>query len=154
MIVRVESDPPTIRPGMWLMDRDGKRWQWSEYDGYGVLTDGKGMFRLLYGSNRMWRRGEMADDIACGELTPEADAATVEVGTLPINTVIRWGDHCWQIVQKISNVTVATTHWIGVRMRPWPNTRAGVAESTTIHRTTPVTPLGVPVVEDAKECDK
>lgn len=140
MIIRLENErPPTIRPGMWLKDRDGKRWQWCAAGAAGVLTDGLGQILCLGGCERLWYLGELTDAIKRGDLTPEADSATVEVQTLPLNTVIQWGDHCWQIVHKT---------WSGVRMRPWPNLRGGVEDSTTIHRTTPVTTIGVPVVEE------
>lgn len=147
MIVRVDKNTPTLRPGMWLVDRDGKRWQWSEYDSYGVLTDGKGVFRLLAGGNRMWMRGEVTDAIARGELTPESDAAaTVEVETLPVNTVIWWADDYWQVEGR--NVIGKPSAPDSVRIRAWPNLIEGVVAWVNLDPSTPVTPIGVPVVED------
>lgn len=148
MIVRVDSDSKTleIRPGMWFKDRNGKRWQWSEHQGLGTLTDGNGAFLNHEGNTILWDFHRVASTIECGDLTPEIDAAIVAAGTLDINTVIKWGKYCWQIVEKTYTGHAPDS----VRIRVWPNIRCDAVESAVILRSTHVIPLGVPVVVNEK----
>lgn len=146
MRVRVDNGDLIIRPGMWLKDRSGKCWQWCVNENAGVLTDGSGQILRRGGCVRFWHTRELTDAIARGELTPEADAATVEVGSLPVNTVFNRDKQYWQVESK--NMIGMPPVLDSVRIRAWPSLVEGKPSFKTLDPSTFVTPIGVPVVED------
>lgn len=150
MVVLVNEIPSAIRSGMWFKDRSGKRWRWRAYGDAGVLTDGAGRILLLaWGCHILWRLDELESFIARGEVTPESNSATVEIGTLAANTVVKWSNHFWQIQQ---------IHGIGkpmvidsVTIRIWPYLIADEASVADLPASTQVIPIGMPVIVDEKE---